>query len=105
MIQKGLLTTVVSDIALIVTAVALGQTISADIVVQTVIPIGAIIIAYLDAKYPETMDKIEEALGIVEKAQTIYSDAKEMAQESTKEAEVVPAQTVADEPVVEEEGV
>lgn len=103
MINRGLYTTLASDIALILSAVIAGQAISTELWIQVAIPVGAIVLAYLDIKYPETMDKLERALGIAEEAQAKVQEVIDMAK--YQEAPVAEAKTVADEPVVGEEGV
>lgn len=102
MIQKGLMTTLMSDIALILSAVITGQAIGADIYVQLIMIGGATLLAYLDVKYPETIDKIEKYLGMAKETQAKVDEVLAMAKGEEAPAVV---KVIADEPVVDEEGV
>lgn len=102
MIQKGVMTTLMSDIALILSAVITGQAIGADIYIQLIMIGGATALAYLDVKYPETIDKIEKYLGMAKETQAKVDEVLAMAK---GEDELDVAKVIADEPIVDEEGV
>lgn len=102
MIQKGLTTTLMSNFALIISAYVTGQAIGADIYLQLALVGGATLLAFLDVKYPETIDKIEKYLGMAKETQAKVDEMLAMAK---GEEELAVAKVIADEPVIEEEGV
>lgn len=67
--DRGLVTTLVSDLTLIVMSCYTGATISQDIYVGAGVAGIGIILAILDAKYPEEMDTVKAILEGVVKAE------------------------------------
>lgn len=62
MANKGVLTTVISDIALGVSGIVVAKTITPDVIGQIIIASIILGIAILDVKYPEFMDKLNNEL-------------------------------------------
>ncbi|UTB32734.1 MAG: hypothetical protein NKF70_00140 [Methanobacterium sp. ERen5] len=60
--NKGVLTTVVSDIALGVSGIVVAKTLTPDLISQIVIASVILGIAILDVKYPEFMDKLSNEI-------------------------------------------
>lgn len=77
MVNKGLITTALSNTGLIISSLLLGQAITTDAYVQLAILIGAGVLAYLDIKYPREMDKFREMLQAVNQADTLSREPEE----------------------------
>lgn len=95
--NKGILTTLISDIALIAGGLYTGATISNDIYVQTAIAGGAVTIALLDIKYPEYIANFRKVLDILNKI-------NEQSMNETQE-ETVASKPASDEIIDEEKDI
>ena len=76
-LNKGLITTLLSDAGLVISTYLTGQTLTTDITTQAIITGLALLLAALDIKYPRYMTKFREALDALTEADTLATTPDE----------------------------